>query len=54
MTVRELRALLAIVRRLEDRVLYEIATCPQHLLQDIKDRVIVMVARGEREWRNTA
>jgi len=53
MTVRELRALLSLVRRVEDRVLYEIATCPQRLLTDFKDRAIVAVARGEREWRNT-
>jgi len=49
----ELRALLGLVRRIEDRVLYEIATVPQNLLNDYKDRVIVAVARGEREWRNT-
>lgn len=50
---RELKILFALVRRVDDRVLYEISTVPQHLLADYKDRVIVAVARGEREWRNT-
>lgn len=51
MQARQLSALLGLVRRLEDRVLYEIASCPDGLLQDQTDRVIVSVARGEREWR---
>lgn len=49
----KLRALLALVRRLEDRVLYEISSVPESLLVDFEDRAIVAVARGEREWRNT-
>jgi len=49
----KLRALLALVRRLEDRVLYEIGTVPQELLLDFEDRAIVAVALGEREWRDT-
>ena len=53
MPVGKLRALLSLVRRLEDRVLYEIASVPQSLLNDFEDRAIVAVARGEREWRNT-
>jgi hypothetical protein len=52
-TARHLKALLALVRRLEDRVLYEVATVPEGLLTDFEDRAIVAVARGEREWRNT-
>ena len=51
MQARQLSALLHLVRRLEDRVLYEIATCPNTLLRDETDRVIVTVARGERSWR---
>lgn len=53
MKAAHLQALLGLVRRVDDRVLYEIATCPQRLLRDYEDRVIVAVARGEREWRNT-
>ena len=53
MTAMKLQALLRLVRRLEDRVLYEIATVPEYLLRDFEDRAIVAVARGEREWRNT-
>lgn len=53
MTVRELSGLLRLVRRLDDRVLWEIATMPQSLARDYMDRAIVAVARGEREWRNT-
>jgi len=51
MTARHLKMLLALVKKLEDRVLYEIATVPQGLLSDFEDRAIVAVARGEREWR---
>jgi hypothetical protein len=51
MNARHLKMLLALVRRLEDRVLYEIASVPQGLLSDFEDRAIVAVARGEREWR---
>ena len=53
MTVRELSGLLRLVRRLDDRVLWEIATMPESLARDYTDRAIVAVARGEREWRNT-
>ena len=53
MPVGKLRALLSLVRRLEDRVLYEISSVPESLLIDFEDRAIVAVARGEREWRNT-
>lgn len=49
----KLAALLKLVRRLEDRVLYEISSVPEYLLHDFEDRAIVAVARGEREWRNT-
>jgi len=52
MRVAEFRLLLNLVRRLDDRVLYEIATVPQGLLSAYTDRAIVAVARGEREWRN--
>ena len=51
MQARQLSALLHLVRRLEDRVLYEIASCPSNLLRDEMDRTIVTVARGERSWR---
>ncbi len=51
MAVSHLRLLLRLVTRLEDRVLYEIASVPQGLLSDFEDRAIVAVARGEREWR---
>jgi hypothetical protein len=51
MTARHLSALLTLVRRMEDRVLYEVATVPDRLLTDFMDRAIVAVARGEREWR---
>jgi hypothetical protein len=51
MKARELSLLLGLVRRLEDRVLYEIATVPQNLLRDFEDIAIVAAARGEREWR---
>ena len=51
MQARQMSALLRLVRRLEDRVLYEIASCPDNLLRDEMDRVIVTVARGERSWR---
>lgn len=51
MQARELSALLHLVTRLEDRVLYEIATCPMNLSIDEKDRTIINVARGERAWR---
>jgi len=45
--------LMRIIRRLEDRVLYEIATTPQNLLNDFDDRAIVAAALGERQRRNT-
>lgn len=51
MRARELSALLSLVRRLEDRVLYEISTCPSNLTRDETDRTIIAVARGERSWR---
>ena len=51
MQARQLSALLHLVRRLEDRILYEIASCPNMLLLDETDRTIVHVARGERAWR---
>ena len=51
MQARQLSALLHLVRRLEDRVLSEIASCPSNLLRDEMDRTIVTVARGERSWR---
>lgn len=53
MQASRLVGLLRLVRRLEDRVLYEISTCPEYLLRDFEDLAIVAVARGEREWRNT-
>lgn len=53
MIARELLLLLRLVTRLQDRVLYEIATTPANLLPDYEDRVIVAVARGERQRRNT-
>ena len=49
---RELRLLLGLVRRLDDRVLFEVATVPMGLLSTYTDRAIVAVAAGEREWRN--
>lgn len=52
MTAAKLRALLGLVRRLEDSVLNEISSVPGNLLRDFEDRAIVAVARGEREWRN--
>jgi hypothetical protein len=51
MQAKKLSNLLTLVKRLEDRVLYEIASCPTNLLIDHEDRVIVHVAKGEREWR---
>lgn len=51
MKARDLSALFRLVRRLEDRVLYEIATCPENLSRDETDRTIIRVARGERDWR---
>lgn len=51
MKARKMTALFALVRRLEDAVLLEIATVPQNLLLDFEDRAIVAVARGERERR---
>ena len=51
MNAQHLKALLSLVTRLEDRVLYEISSVPQSLLSDFEDRAIVAVARGEREWR---
>lgn len=51
MQARQLSALLGLVRRLEDRVLYEIATCPLGQVTDEVDRTIIHVARGERAWR---
>lgn len=51
MQAAQLSGLLRLVRRLDDRVLYEIATCPMEHVTDIDDRTIVYVARGEREWR---
>ena len=47
----QLSGLLRLVRRLDDRVLYEIASCPIYFADDDTDRVIINVARGEREWR---
>ena len=51
MRARELSALLHVVKKLEDRVLYEIATCPMDLVTNEEDRTIINVARGERAWR---
>lgn len=51
MQAQKLSNLLTLVKRLEDRVLYEVASCPVNLLRDHEDRVIVAVASGEREWR---
>lgn len=47
----QLSALLRLVRRLDDRIVYEIATVPLDLARDETDRTIVNVARGERSWR---
>ena len=52
MNARMLRALLALVKKLDDLVLYEVATMPVGLQRDYIDRVIVAVAKGEREWRH--
>lgn len=46
-----LKHLLGMIGRVEDRVLYEIATCPLELSRDEMDRTIINVARGERAWR---
>lgn len=51
MLVQELSGLLRLVKRLDDRVLYEIATCPIEEARDYTDRAIISVAAGEREWR---
>jgi hypothetical protein len=51
MQAQRLTNLLNLVKRLDDRVLYEVASCPMNLLKDSEDRVIVYVAQGEREWR---
>jgi len=53
MPASHLSALLRIVRRLQDRVLYEISSTPQDLLYDFEDRAIVAAALGERQRRNT-
>lgn len=53
MEARKLRELLTLVRRLQDRVLYEISSVPEYLHTDFEDKAIVAVARGERERRNT-
>jgi len=51
MQANKLVNLLSLVKRLDDRVLYEVASCPMNQLKDSEDRVIVHVAAGEREWR---
>lgn len=52
MVNKELRLLFGLIKRLDDTVLYEIATVPSVLLPSFTDRAIVAVAKGEREWRN--
>lgn len=51
MKAKQLVNLIDLVKRLEDRVLYEVASCPMDLLGDREDRIIVQVAAGERAWR---
>jgi len=51
MQAKQLVNLLTLVKRLDDRVLYEVASCPMNQCQDSEDKAIVNVARGEREWR---
>lgn len=51
MQAKQLVNLIDLVKRLEDRILYEIASCPKNLLRDEEDRMIVQVAAGERAWR---
>lgn len=51
MKAKDLQVLLAVIGRIDDRVLYEIATCPLSLVKDEADRTIVNVARGEQAWR---
>lgn len=51
MKVSQLRALLRLVRGMDDRTLYEVASLPRLFMWDYQDRVIVAVAQGEIEWR---
>jgi len=51
MKAKDLLNLFKIVKKLEDRVLFEVATCPFNLVTNEEDRTIIYVARGEREWR---
>jgi len=51
MQANKLVNLLSLVKRLDDRVLYEVASCPMNQCKDSEDKAIVNVARGEREWR---
>jgi hypothetical protein len=51
MQAKQLKNLLSLVKRLDDRILFEVASCPLSHCKDSEDRVIVYVAAGEREWR---
>ena len=51
MQAKQLVNLLSLVKRLDDRVLYEVASCPMDHCKDSEDKTIVNVAKGEREWR---
>lgn len=51
MTVQELRDLLSMARTWSDDLVTEIADFPRKDQIDYMDRVIVAVAKGEREWR---
>jgi len=49
--VKELRWLLRLVDELDDNILNEVSSLPESMLADYLDRVIVVLAKGEREWR---
>lgn len=52
MTATRLQALLALLERLEDRFLLEVATVPMRLSKDFEDKAIIMLAAGEISRRN--
>ena len=51
MQAKKLTALLHMVQHMDELVLHEIATMPEHMMKDSDDRTIVTVARGEQDWR---
>lgn len=51
MQAQKLLNLLLLIKKIDDRLLFEIASCPRNFLIDYEDHVIVSVAKGEREWR---